>query len=111
MFFLVCATGKSAQEMQSALEKRINNNKELELKNAAKEQAQITKIRLKNYSRRIQVSKTRSPITTHILDLAKGQAAANIQVKLEKLEEKSSWKPFGPTVAPILMEELRIFSR
>ena len=45
--FLVCATGKSAQEMQSALEKRINNNKELELKNAAKEQAQITKIRLK----------------------------------------------------------------
>lgn len=90
--FLICATGKSVQEMLQALQIRINNNSDIELKNAVQEQAQITKIRLLKL-----LNKTRSPITTHILDLNKGQPGINISVYLEKLESenngnKSIWK-------------------
>ena len=44
--FIVCATGKSAQEMLELLKKRIDNNTEDELKNGAIEQAKITQLRL-----------------------------------------------------------------
>jgi allantoicase len=44
--FLVCATGKSADEMLSLLEERIDNPPENELRIAAGEQAKITKLRL-----------------------------------------------------------------
>lgn len=44
--FLVCATGKSANEMLEILESRINNPPDLELRIAASEQAKITKLRL-----------------------------------------------------------------
>ena len=45
--FLICATGKAADEMLFALDKRMNNGPERELKIAAGEQAKITLIRLK----------------------------------------------------------------
>jgi len=44
--FIVCATGKSAQEMLALLEARLPNGRELELENAAREQARITELRL-----------------------------------------------------------------
>ncbi len=44
--FIVCATGKSADEMRQLLEKRIANHPEQELRIAAAEQAKITRIRL-----------------------------------------------------------------
>jgi 2-oxo-4-hydroxy-4-carboxy-5-ureidoimidazoline decarboxylase len=44
--FLVCATGKSADEMLTILQRRIINSPDEELKNAGLEQAKITKIRL-----------------------------------------------------------------
>lgn len=44
--FIVCATGKSAGEMLALLQQRLPNDPKLELKIAAAEQAQITKIRL-----------------------------------------------------------------
>ena len=44
--FIVCATGKSAQQMLSLLEARLPNSREQELENAAREQAKITAIRL-----------------------------------------------------------------
>ncbi|AHI32894.1 OHCU decarboxylase [Marinobacter salarius] len=44
--FIVCATGKSADEMLALLEARLPNGREMELKNAAREQAKITEIRL-----------------------------------------------------------------
>ena len=44
--FIVCATGKSAQEMLAEIKKRINNNRETELETAAEEQNKITKLRL-----------------------------------------------------------------
>lgn len=45
--FIVCATGKSADEMLSMLQQRIVNDRQKELANAAAEQHKITTIRLK----------------------------------------------------------------
>lgn len=44
--FIVCATGKSAQEMLDLLEKRLPNSMDKELKIAAEEQNKITHIRI-----------------------------------------------------------------
>ena len=44
--FLIFATGKSADEMLDALRVRMQNRREVELKNAAGEQAKITRLRL-----------------------------------------------------------------
>lgn len=45
--FLICATGRSADEMLSALRRRLDNDPARELQVAAGEQAKITRIRLK----------------------------------------------------------------
>ena len=45
--FIVCATGKSADEMLALIKIRLNNNAETEMLNAAKEQNRITQLRLK----------------------------------------------------------------
>jgi len=44
--FIVCATGKTAEEMLNLLEERLKNNPEVEIKKAALEQDKITHIRL-----------------------------------------------------------------
>jgi 2-oxo-4-hydroxy-4-carboxy-5-ureidoimidazoline decarboxylase len=44
--FIVCATGKTAEQMLEILKSRMPNNRDDELKVAAGEQAKITKIRL-----------------------------------------------------------------
>ena len=44
--FIVCATGKSAEEMLELLEQRLPNSREQEMRIAAEEQAKITHIRL-----------------------------------------------------------------
>jgi allantoicase len=44
--YLVCATGKSADEMLNIARSRIGNDRETELRNAAEEQRKITAIRL-----------------------------------------------------------------
>lgn len=44
--FLICAAGKGADEMLAALEQRMGNIASVELKNAAAEQRQITRLRL-----------------------------------------------------------------
>lgn len=44
--FIVCATGKSADEMLGMLHARLQNDAETEIKIAADEQSKITKLRL-----------------------------------------------------------------
>ncbi len=46
--FIVCATGKSAEEMLQLLKARLPNDRNTELINAAAEQQKITQLRLKN---------------------------------------------------------------
>lgn len=45
--FIVCATGKSAGEMLALLQSRLGNERAVELRLAAEEQAKITALRLK----------------------------------------------------------------
>jgi 2-oxo-4-hydroxy-4-carboxy-5-ureidoimidazoline decarboxylase len=44
--FLICASGRSGQEMAAELARRLENAPEVELKTAAAEQAKITRLRL-----------------------------------------------------------------
>ena len=44
--YLVCATGRSAEEMLALAEQRMHNDPETEIRVAAAEQAKITKLRL-----------------------------------------------------------------
>lgn len=44
--YIVCATGKSAEEMLAILNRRLSNDRATELKEAAEQQRQITQIRL-----------------------------------------------------------------
>jgi OHCU decarboxylase len=45
--FIVCATGRSSEEMLALLRERLNNDPENELRIAAEEQSRITKLRLR----------------------------------------------------------------
>lgn len=47
--YIVCATGKSAQEMLAILRRRISSDRETELREAAEQQRQITQIRLRKW--------------------------------------------------------------
>lgn len=44
--YIVCATGKSAEQMLDILKRRLDNTRESELREAAEQQRQITQIRL-----------------------------------------------------------------
>lgn len=44
--FIVCATGKSSEEMLSIINERIGHDQATELRNAAEEQRKITRLRL-----------------------------------------------------------------
>ncbi len=44
--YIVCATGKTAEEMLAIAERRLNSSRDAELLTAAEEQRQITRIRL-----------------------------------------------------------------
>lgn len=44
--FIICATGRTAEEMLAALNGRLNNDRETEIRAAAEEQRKITQLRL-----------------------------------------------------------------
>jgi len=47
--YIVCATGKSAEEMLAILNRRLTNKRTAELREAAEQQRQITQIRLRKW--------------------------------------------------------------
>ncbi len=49
--FIVCATGKSAEEMLALLEQRLQNDPGIEIRVAAEEQRKITRLRLERLLR------------------------------------------------------------
>ena len=79
--FIVCATGKSADEMLRLLDGRLKNNRDDELKIAMGEQHKITLIRFKKLFDDFQFNKM-SQVTTHVLDTAAGKPGRNISVRL-----------------------------
>lgn len=47
--YIVCATGRSAEQMLAILERRLNNDEIEELREAAEQQRQITQLRLRKW--------------------------------------------------------------
>jgi allantoicase len=47
--FLICATGKSGEEILAGLQQRMNNDPETELRIAAEEQRKVTRLRLEKW--------------------------------------------------------------
>ena len=47
--YIVCASGKSAAEMLAILQRRLNSDRQTELREAAEQQRQITQIRLRKW--------------------------------------------------------------
>ena len=79
--FIVCATGKSAEEMLRLLNDRLENDQDSELTIAMNEQHKITLIRFKKLFDDIQFLKM-SQVTTHVLDTSAGKPGKNISVRL-----------------------------
>jgi 2-oxo-4-hydroxy-4-carboxy-5-ureidoimidazoline decarboxylase len=91
--FIVCATGKVPEAILDILQRRLSNDERTELLEAAEQQRQITQIRLRKWLHRSQETRTTmAHISTHILDIAQGQPARNVPVRLEKRDATGSWR-------------------
>jgi len=90
--FIVCATGKTAEQMLAIIEDRLQNDSHEELRIAVEEQRQITRLRIG----KLLEPETDGPfmITTHVLDTSRGGPAAGVTVILE-LRQASEWTPIG----------------
>lgn len=89
--FIVCATGKSGQQMMDLLEDRMNNEVEDELRIAMGEQWKITLIRMKKWLKAIEFRESNSQVTTHILDTSAGKPAQRVAVNLFQFVD-NAWK-------------------
>lgn len=84
--FIVCATGKSADEMLALLNDRIQNTDEEELHIAMGEQQKISIIRFKKMLPEGDFSFLKvSQITTHVLDTSTGIPGKEISIRLQAL--------------------------
>ncbi|PAN49344.1 hypothetical protein PAHAL_9G442700 [Panicum hallii] len=108
--FMICASGRTAPEVLAELKRRYTNRPIVELENAAQEELKITELRLAKLfsseptvpshtteSPTIQSDKaagssnrSRPPITTHVLDVARGSPASGIEVHLEMWKDVSA---------------------
>ncbi len=90
--FIVCATGKSADEMLSLLNNRLKNSVEEELNIAMGEQQKISIIRFKKLlpDANFQFLKV-SQITTHVLDTSIGLPGKNITIRLMS-KQNNNWQ-------------------
>ncbi len=82
--FIVCATGKSAEEMLRLLKDRLKNTIDDELTIAMGEQHKITLIRFNELLEDLQFVKM-SQITTHVLDTTAGKPGNDISIMLQQL--------------------------
>lgn len=90
--FIVCATGKSAQEMLDLLNDRLKNSVEEELNIAMGEQQKITIIRFKKLLTDADFSCLKvSQITTHVLDTSVGIPGKNICIQLQSFNN-NQWQ-------------------
>ncbi|XP_054781123.1 uric acid degradation bifunctional protein TTL isoform X2 [Prosopis cineraria] len=136
--FIICASGRSTDDILAELKRRYPNRPLIEFEIAAQEQMKITELRLaKLFSSAANVSsatdkyptgaqkaedrlsiigghvnaaseastgkpiqshsRTRPPITTHVLDVSRGSPAAGIDVLLEKWKNTKARPTFGET--------------
>ncbi|WP_225318092.1 2-oxo-4-hydroxy-4-carboxy-5-ureidoimidazoline decarboxylase [Flavobacterium luteum] len=90
--FIICATGKSANEMLQILLDRLKNTAQEELHIAMGEQQKISIIRFKKLLTDGNFSFLKvSQITTHVLDTAVGLPGKNISIRLQS-KINNSWQ-------------------
>lgn len=90
--FIVCATGKSADEMLALLNDRLQNTPEEELHIAMGEQQKISIIRFRKMLPDSDFSFLKvSQITTHVLDTAVGLPGKNISIRLQA-KRNNAWQ-------------------
>lgn len=83
--FIICATGKTADEMLRLLLDRIKNTKEEELNIAMGEQHKITVLRLKKILQLANWTEMKvSQLTTHVLDTTVGKPGENMTIRLKQ---------------------------
>ena len=88
--FIVCATGKSANEMLRLLEDRLQNSRGEELLIAMGEQQKITLLRIRKYLSTANWSNQAvSQITTHVLDTSIGKPGQNITIQLKNASDNN----------------------
>ena len=96
--FIVCATGKSAQEMLQLLNDRFSNSIAEELHIAMGEQQKITVIRLQKIIIEANFKILHmSQITTHVLDTSIGLPGKNITIKLMQQQDEQ-WQTISQGV-------------
>ncbi len=85
--FIVCATGKSAEEMLRLLQDRLNNTTEEEVRIAMGEQAKITIIRFKKLMPEADWSAFGgSQLTSHVLDTSLGRPGKGLTIKMQEFK-------------------------
>jgi 2-oxo-4-hydroxy-4-carboxy-5-ureidoimidazoline decarboxylase len=85
--FIVCAHGRTAMEILALLEKRLSNNRRVELQEAAEEQRQIMQLRLHKWLDAREDRGTMG-ISTHILDTATGTPAVEVPLSLARWQNE-----------------------
>lgn len=89
--FLISASGRSAEDILTALRARIQNDPATEVEAAAGEHRKITWLRLE---RMLNVM----TISTHVLDTARGRPAAGVSVTLCDRKPGGSWTAIAHVV-------------
>lgn len=92
--FIVSATGKSAEEMLTIIQKRITNSLADEIAIAMAEQHKITVIRLVKLIEELTQADLRSYVTTHVLDTTTGIPAKAVQITMKEFVG-GVWKPIA----------------
>lgn len=83
--FIICATGKPADEMLRLLQDRLKNSREEELHIAMGEQHKISIIRLKKLLDGASWQQLKqSQVTTHVLDTTLGKPGKNICIRMKR---------------------------
>jgi 5-hydroxyisourate hydrolase / 2-oxo-4-hydroxy-4-carboxy-5-ureidoimidazoline decarboxylase len=81
--FIVCATGRSAEEMLRLLKDRLKNDRGEETRIAMGEQHKITLLRFRKLITNVNFQFLRmSQLTTHVLDTSRGKPGKSISVQL-----------------------------
>lgn len=89
--FLICATGRSAEEMLDAVRNRIDNSPQREREIVREELAKINRLRLARLA-----GTEGATVSTHILDTAAGRPAAGVAVALSVRDGSgTAWQPLG----------------
>ncbi|MBL7978790.1 MAG: 2-oxo-4-hydroxy-4-carboxy-5-ureidoimidazoline decarboxylase [Bacteroidetes Order II. Incertae sedis bacterium] len=94
--FIVCATGKRADEMLMRLNERLTHETTEEVRIAMGEQHKITLIRLQKWLHAADWSVLKvSQLTTHVLDTSLGETGKDIAIRLQERNARGHWHTFA----------------